>query len=172
MQEKQTRLNNFIQQTKTRVLASEDSIRAVARAETQIVQEETRRRLDQGSSLIPRPTSAASRRQDAGLQGSKGAKRGLGVKNARDVAAELGSDVFDELSEAMMARRSLATGKGGAQPLNVGTTPTKAQHAANIAGIRSLARSLAHSLTHSLTHSFLLANEARMWPDGGKIAPA
>lgn len=140
MQEKQTRLNNFIQQTRTRVLASEDSIRAVARAETQIVQEETRRRLDQGSTLIPRPTTAAPRRHGSmGLQGKEGAKRGPGVKNARDVAAELGSDVFDELSETMMARRSLVTSKSGAPSLHVGSTPTKAQNTASIGGTHSLA---------------------------------
>lgn len=99
IEEKQARLSNFLQQTKSRVLHSEDTVRAVARAETRVIQQETRRRLDQGSSLIPKPTAAARRDE---RPGSKGWRRVAGVKSARDVAAELGHEVFSELSETMV----------------------------------------------------------------------
>ena len=102
MAEKQAKLDDFLQQTKTRVMASEDMGRAVAKAEARIVQDQTRRRIDQVSGLIPKPTAGATRREGGERPRGKGWRRGAGVRSAKDVAAELGSEVVSELSETMV----------------------------------------------------------------------
>lgn len=110
--EKESRLSSFLEQTKARVSACEDSIKELAKAEALVAHEKTKRRLNQSVCLIPKPTAALpAERADAESRmdgrgkargGSRGGTRASSAKSAKDIAAELGREVFSDLSEVQV----------------------------------------------------------------------
>ncbi len=112
IEEKQSRIDTFLQRTKARVTATECSLKVVAKAEAILAQEKTRRRLDQSVSLIPKPSSALhakrlrendadARRSDCtGKEGRGEARGSMHARSAKDIACELGEDILSGLAEA------------------------------------------------------------------------
>jgi hypothetical protein len=111
IEEKQSRIDTFLQRTKARVTATECSLKVVAKAEAILAQEKTRRRLDQSVSLIPKPSSALHakrsrendadvRRSDCAGKGRDEARGNIQARSAKDIACELGDDILTGLAEA------------------------------------------------------------------------
>jgi hypothetical protein len=113
IEEKQSKLENFLQRTKARVTASESSLKVVAKAEAMIAQEKTRRRLDQSVSLIPKPSAAlhakrtreadtVARHPDSAGKCRQDTRQSAQARSATAIASEMGEEIVSNVTESVV----------------------------------------------------------------------